>query len=197
MVPPGEHLEADDFARGEVHLRLEKGQELAVLEAVADALFDLALGEQRALHSSVEPDGPGNSSAARTIHRNIGAPDDVGDAHLGRRSRRDAGESADLDDPLFERERPSDCAKHAVGGRFGPVDFRRAALSATANSSPLRRPITTSGPSSSNSALAIDFQQAVAGLIAMLIVDRLEALHLEGNDDQVAPARLGRARTAP
>ena len=102
MVPPGEHLESDDFARGEVHLRLEKGEKLAVLEAVADALFDLALGEQRALHSGVEPDRPGDSSAARTIHRNIGPPDKVGDADLGRWSRGDAGEAADLNDPLLE-----------------------------------------------------------------------------------------------
>ncbi len=64
MVPAGKHFETDDFPRGEVHLRLEKGKKLAVLEAEADSLFNLALGEQRALHSGVEPDRPGDSPLA-------------------------------------------------------------------------------------------------------------------------------------
>ena len=58
MVPTREDLEADDLAVGKIDLRLEIGNELAVIEAEADALLDLAVGDQRALHPLVEPDRP-------------------------------------------------------------------------------------------------------------------------------------------
>ena len=108
VVPAREHLEADDLAGREVHLRLEIGNELAVLEAEADALLDLALGDQRALHAGVEPDRPRDAAAARMVHGDVGAAQEVGDAGVGRRRRGDAGEGADLDDPLLEQERPGD-----------------------------------------------------------------------------------------
>ena len=62
MVPARQHLKADDLAGSEIHLRLEIGHELAVLETVADALLDLAMDDQRALHALVEPDRPGRAS---------------------------------------------------------------------------------------------------------------------------------------
>src|SRR5439155_3269328 len=55
MLPAREHLKADDLAGRKVHLRFEVRQELAMIEAVVDALLDLALGKERALHSGVEP----------------------------------------------------------------------------------------------------------------------------------------------
>ena len=51
-----------------------------------------------------------------------------------------------------------------------------ASASATANSSPLRRPITASASELVEQRVRDRLQQAVAGLIAMLIVDRLEAV---------------------
>src|SRR6185369_14217125 len=73
MVPAGKHFEADDLAGGEIHLRFEKRNELAVLETVADALLDLALGDERPFHARVEPYGPGDAPALRPIHGHVGA----------------------------------------------------------------------------------------------------------------------------
>ena len=80
------------------------GNELAVLEAEADALLDLALGDQRALHAGVEPDRPRDAAAAcawsiamSARRRRSGMRD------FACRSRGDAGEGADLDDPLVEQ----------------------------------------------------------------------------------------------
>ena len=41
VVPSGEDFETDDVSGGKVDLRLEIRNELTVLEAVANALFDL------------------------------------------------------------------------------------------------------------------------------------------------------------
>jgi hypothetical protein len=49
MLPSGQHFEADDFARGQIDLRLEVRHELAVLQAVAIALLDLAVNDPRAI----------------------------------------------------------------------------------------------------------------------------------------------------
>ena len=103
MVPARQHLEADDLAGREVDLRLEVRNELAVLEAEADALLDLAVSDQRTLHAGVEPDRPRDAAAAGMIHRDVGAAQDVGNADFGRRRRSDAGEGADLDDPVVRR----------------------------------------------------------------------------------------------
>ena len=139
--PAREHLEADDLAGREIHLRLEIGNELPVLEAEADALLDLALGNQRALHSGVEPDGPGDAAASRVIHarcrRGAGYP---GCGRRPRRRRSDAGEGADLDDPFFEQQRTRDGPQDRLGELVCAATIASArAASATANSSPLRR----------------------------------------------------------
>ena len=67
---------------GQVHLRLEEGHELAVVEADADPLLDLGVGDQRALHPGVEPDRPGDPPAARMVHRDVGAAQQVGNADV-------------------------------------------------------------------------------------------------------------------
>ena len=119
MIPPREHLEADDLAGFEAHLRLEIGDELTVIEAVADALLDLALGDQRALHAGVEPHRTRNSAAARMIHRNVGAAKDVGDGRGSAGRRGDSGKGAHLDDAFLEHEGTSRRAEHAFGGFLG------------------------------------------------------------------------------
>ena len=50
---------------------------------------------------------------------------------------------------------------------------------------------TASVPSSSAKATGKRLQEPVAGLIAVLVVDRLEAVDLEGNDDQIVAALPG------
>ena len=83
MVPAGQHLEADDRAGREVDLRLEIGHELLVLEAEADALLDLAVGDQRALHAGIEPHRPRDPAALGMVHGDVGAAQQVG--HAARR----------------------------------------------------------------------------------------------------------------
>ena len=105
-IPARQHLEADDLASRKVHLRLEEGHELAVLQAEADALFDLALGDQRALHTGVEPDRPRDAAAARMVERNVGTAQQVRNPSFRRRGRSNASKRADLDNPVVESERP-------------------------------------------------------------------------------------------
>ena len=105
MDPAGEHLEADDLAGGEVDLRLEIRDELAVLEPEADALLDLAMGNQRALHSRVEPDRPGDAAAARMVHARYRRGAGCRGSRVGGRRRGNSGEGPDLDDPFFEQRR--------------------------------------------------------------------------------------------
>ena len=88
VVPARKHLEADDLAGRKVHLRLEIGNELAVLEAVADALLDLAMGDERALHAGVEPHRPRDPAAAGMIHGDVGPPQDIGNPARRRRAPR-------------------------------------------------------------------------------------------------------------
>ena len=119
MVPPRQHFETDDLASLELDLRLEIGDELTVIEAVADALLDLALSDERALHAGIEPDRPSNSAALGMIHRNVGTAQYVGMLALPARRRGDTGKGADLDDALLEHEGTSGRAKHAVGAFLG------------------------------------------------------------------------------
>ena len=62
---------------------------------------------------------------------------------------------------------------------------------ATANSSPLSRASTASGTEFVGKRDGKRFQQAVAGLIPVLVVDCFEPVHLDGNDDQVITPRCG------
>ncbi len=84
MLPARQHFEADDLARREVDLRFEIRKELVVLEAEADALLDLAVGDQCAFHSGVKPDRPRHAAAAGTVHGDVGAAKDVGNARVSR-----------------------------------------------------------------------------------------------------------------
>ena len=149
--PAGQHLEADDLAGPKIDLGLEIGNELAVLETEADALLDLAMSDQRALHAGIEPDRPGNAAVAGMIHRDVRTAQDVRNTDVGRGGRGDSGERTDLDDPFFEQERPGHRPQDRLGKLVGAAHFVRASARATANSSPLRRASTASGPSSSAS----------------------------------------------
>src|SRR5881398_1579147 len=119
MDPPSENLEANDFAGLEADLWLKIRHELAVIEAVADALLDLALGDERALHACVKPHRASNAAASRVVHRDVAAAKDIGDARRTARCRSDAGKGPDLDDPLLEHERAGCRAQHAFGHAFG------------------------------------------------------------------------------
>ena len=136
MNPARQHLEPDDLAGREIDLRLEIGNELAVLEAEADPLLDLAIGNQRALHARVEPHRAADASVSRMVHGDIGAAQQVGDSGVGRRRGSDSGEAADLDDPLLEQERAG-CRFEAWLRRLLGAVARRSSVSAAANSSPL------------------------------------------------------------
>ncbi len=189
--PAREHLEADDLAGREVHLRLEIGHELAVLEAEADALLDLAMGDQRALHARIEPDRPRDAAAARMVHRDVGAAQDVGDAG----SRRGA-EAMPAKAPTWMIRSSNSKGRVTVRRTASASSSARpiappASARATANSSPLSRASTASGPSSSVKRDGKRLQQPVAGLIAVLVVDRFEAVDLERDDDQVITPRCG------
>src|SRR3954454_12083345 len=105
MFPARQHLEADDLAGRKVDLRLEVRNELAMVEAKADSLLDLAVSNQGPLHARVEPNRASNPAAARSIHRDVGAAENVWNAYVGRGCRGDAGEGADLDDPIVEEQR--------------------------------------------------------------------------------------------
>ena len=105
MIPARQDLETHDLASRQVHLRLEERHELAVLQAEADALFDLALGNQRALHTGIEPDRPRHSPAARMVERNVGTAQQVRNPSFRRQGRSNSSERSDLDDPVVQSER--------------------------------------------------------------------------------------------
>ena len=93
-----------------------------MLEAVANPLFDLALCEQRALHSGVEPDRPSDPTAPRMIERDVGSTEKIRDPCFGRGSRGNSREGAGLDDSVVEREGSGDRTKQ----RFRHLlDFRQ------------------------------------------------------------------------
>ena len=110
------------------------------------------------------------------------------------RRRGDSGKGADLDDPFLEHERPSRRAEHAFGGFLGAaIALCGPSARATANSSPLSRAITGIRAKLVGQCAGNAFEQAVAGLIAMLVVDGLEPVDLERDDDE-AVARAPRPR---
>ena len=114
-----------------IDLRFEIGNELAVLEAVADALLDLAVGDQRAFHAGVEPDGARDPAAARMVHRNVGAAKQVGNARFGRRAPTAMPAKA----PTWmirssNSSGASDGAEHGIGELLGAADIARRSAQA-------------------------------------------------------------------
>ena len=53
--------------------------------SVANSLFDLAMGEQRAFHAGVEPHGPRDAPAPGAFQGNVSPSQKVGDPRLGGR----------------------------------------------------------------------------------------------------------------
>ena len=202
MVPARQHFEADDLAGREVHLRLEEGHELVMLEAVADALLDLAVGDQRALHAArrTRPAAPTRpllawSSAMSARRSRSGMRTSVAGADG------DAGEGADLDQRA-RRSRTAAVTACSIASASA-LDFAAcsaSSASATANSSPLKPgDQSASGRAPRSSAAAIDPQQRVADVIAVAVVDRLEAVELE-REDRPAAGRVrprAGARSSP
>ncbi len=84
MIPARQHFETDNLAGQQVYLRFEVGNEVSMLEAVADPLLDLAMDDQRSLHAFVEPDRPGRAARFCTVERNVGPAQIVRNLPLAR-----------------------------------------------------------------------------------------------------------------
>ncbi len=193
MVPARKHLEADDLAGTKVDLRLEIGKELAVLEAEADALLDLAMGHERALHARVEPDGAGDAAVLRVIERNVGAPEEVRDACVGSFGHRNAGERTDLDQPLVDRIGPGDRPQRGFGERVGPNEVRAVQRHGRGELVAAQSRDDRIGPKLLGERGGKAFQEPVADIVAMLVADDLEAVDLQRIDDDMVAA-LARRR---
>ena len=122
------------------------------------------------------------------IERDVRPAEEIRHPGVRRDGGSDPGEGADLDDSVFERERTSDGAQDRFRdllclGDLGLSEQQcnRELVAAQASDDGVR-----SGGLGDRAGNAL--QQAVAGLIAVLVVDGLEPLHLEGkNDDALAP----------
>ena len=77
-----------------------------MVEAMADALLDLAMSDQGTLHAGVEPDRARHPAVARMVHGDVRTAQDVGDSGFCRRSRGDARKGPDLNDFFLEQQRP-------------------------------------------------------------------------------------------
>ena len=143
-----------------VDLRLEIGNELAVIEAEPDPLFDFAMGDQCSLHSRVEPYRSCNSSIARTVEARCRHGEGLRESSRSWRApTRCRHKSTDLDDPLVEQQWPSDRSKRDFRKLFGARGLVRGdERLQPRDSSPLKRATTALSPSSARSAVAIDFK---------------------------------------
>ena len=191
MLPAGEHLEADDLAGFQVDLRLEIGNELLVLEAVAQALLDFAERNQSALHAGVEPQGPGDPAVAGMVEGDVGAAQQIGDGDLGRRRRGDAEVGADLQHLAADLERAGHGLQESFPERLGDLravlrddEGERELVAVEARGD--RFLADLGGNDAGDGA-----QHIVADLIAVAVVDRLEAVHPQRNDGQPVAAAGG------
>ena len=135
--------------------------------------------------------GRRDATASGMIHCDVGAAKHVGNARAARRRRCNAGEGADLNDPLLEEQRAGNDAKHRFRDTFGALDLvgskrerDREFIAAEAGEHRVRPKLV--GKRDRNR-----LEQPVPGLIAMLVVDGLEAMDLERDDDQIARLALG------
>ena len=101
---------------------------------------------------------------------------------LHARRRSDTGKGADLDDVLLEHEGASGRAKHAVGAFLGARQIvwmkhqrNREFVATEARGYRI-------GPELVGQRAGDALEQAIASLIAVLVVDRLEAIDLERDD---------------
>ena len=106
----------------------------------------------------------------------------------------DAGEGADLDDPLLEHERPGDRAKHRLGGFLGAGQLVRDRAQGDRELVAAEAGDHRVGAELVGERAGDALQQPVAGLIAVLVVDRLEAVDLERDDDEALVAARRRPR---
>ena len=156
------------------------------------------MGDQRALHAGVEPDRPRDPAAC--AH----GPSRCRRGAAGRECARSAAgaEAMPAKAPTWmirssSSERPGHRSQHRLGKLLGAIHCRVPAARARPR---IRRRsgarCTASAPSSPCKRVGDRLQQPFADLIAMLVVDRLEAVDLEGDDDEIVAARAGFARTA-
>ena len=125
------------------------------------------------------------------IHGDVGAPQYVRDARVACRRGGDTGERAHLDDPFLEQQRSGHRLQDGLGQRVGELHIfgmKRQGdcefVAAEAGDDRLAAQCISEG-------YRHCFQQPVAGFIAVLVVDELEPVNLEGDDDEVVAALGG------
>ncbi len=193
MPPARQNLEAGDLAGAQVYLRLEEGQELLVLQAEANALLDLAMGQQSPLHRGIEPDRADGPARLGMVERDVGAAEQVRHADLRRGGGGHAGEGADLDHLSVNLERTRRQSKQ-------PLDHLFRLLAAIGGKKAGNGELVAAR-ACDHGALARILEdgaghaakQRIARVIAVPVVDRPEAMKLQGNDQQRSPVldRLG------
>jgi hypothetical protein len=119
------------------------------------------------------------------VHGDVGAAQEIGNLRVDGGRGSDSGETSNLDDPLFEHERPSAGAKHGFGHLLGPrevggieVQSDRELVAAKARDHRVRTKLFAQSGGDA-------FEQPVAGLVPVLVIDRLEALHLKRDDAEM------------
>jgi hypothetical protein len=189
--PPRQHFETDDLAGLEVHLGLEKGHELVVIEPIANTLFDFALGDQFALHAAIEPYRAGGTAAFGMFHGNVGAAQQVRNPQVGRGGGGDAGKRSDLDQPIVNREGRGDSVQDGFRRLFkglGSVRIERDRdgefITAQAGDLDL-------GFERLDHRRGDRAQQAVTHFITVPVVDRLEPVDLDRDDGQLMTGQAG------
>jgi len=126
------------------------------------------------------------------VHRDVRAAQQVRNADVARRDGGDAGERADLHDPLIEHERPGDRVENCLGMFLGAAELVWSERKRD------REFVATEARDDRVGAHFIDqgvgdaLQEPVPGLVAVLVVDRLEAIDLQRDDDEVLPPHRGR-----
>ncbi len=168
----------------QVYLRLEEGQELLMLEAEANALLDFAMGQQSPFHRGIEPDRADGPARLGMVECDVGAAEQVRHADLRRGGGGHAGESADLDHLAVDLERTRRQSKQ-------PLDHLFRLLAAIGGKK-ARNGELVAARACDHGALARILEdgaghaakQRIAGVIAVPVVDRPEAVKLQRNDQQ-------------
>jgi hypothetical protein len=195
VAPTQERLGADDDAGAQVDLRLEVGDELAVLERAAQVGGEREAGEARVvLLRGVAHDADG--AFLRLVHRDVGALHERLDVVAVVGMERDADAAAELEADALGDERLGEGAAdrvgdlHALGGRRGGAHQDAELVAAEAGDGVAR--VEQLGEPAGHLA-----QDLIAVVVAERVVDVLEAVEVdEHHDDGAIAAVRGRDRAA-
>ncbi len=191
MVPARQNLEAEGLAAGEVDQRLIMGNDGAGADGVAQVGLQRGAGTQGLVDGGIEKGVAGRLARLGPVHGQVGALEQglaVG-CVLGKEGYADAG--PDLDSDVVEVERLRERGDHAVGEAHGVLlagtaDRQAEFVTADAGEDVL-------APRQLLEAFGDGDQQPVAGLVAVEVVDRLEAVEVEQQDGK---GRAGALRLA-